>query len=257
LQQGTAIITEPVTCTPSVISLLAVTGRQTISVEKLPTVAIITTGNEVMPLGTEVSDVQIRNSNLWLLTALLRKQGITPVSATHIPDDQKKLKQAFEKVMHADIIISCGGVSAGDTDFIPVVLPELGVEKLFHKIAIRPGKPIWCGKRKDGRLIFSLPGNPLSCLVTFTIFIQYYLSACFGLKPAPLLQLPLQGTRTKKTNLDEFFPVQVVKESAMIRLVSFNGSGDIQAALFADGLAIHPYDRSIIENESRLEYINL
>lgn len=257
LQKGTAVITEPVVCTPSVISMLAVAGRQTITVEKLPTVAIITTGNEVIPLGTEVSDVQIRNSNVWLLKALLAKQGITPVSAAHVLDDKDQLKQSFEKVMHADIIISCGGVSAGDTDFIPVVLPGLGVEKLFHKVAIRPGKPIWCGKRKDGRLIFSLPGNPLSCLVTFTIFIQHYLSACYGLKLSPLLQLPLQGVRTKKTNLDEFFPVQLVKESAVIRLVSFNGSGDIQAALFADGIAIHPQDKPVIENGSKLEYISL
>jgi molybdopterin molybdotransferase len=257
LKKGTAVITEPIICTPSVISLLAVTGKEVITAERKPQIAIITTGNEVKPVGSDISPVQIRNSNLWLLKALLSGHQVIPFSAVHVQDDKALLKEAFEKVLHADIIISCGSVSAGDTDFIPSVLADLGVETLFHKVAIRPGKPVMCGKKKDGPIVFALPGNPFSCLVTFTIFIQHYLLACYGLQPVTPMRLPMQGTRKKKTNLDEFFPVQVVKESAMLKLLTFNGSGDIQAALFAEGIGIHPAATPVIENGHAVDYLQL
>jgi molybdopterin molybdotransferase len=151
--------------------------------------------------------------------------------------------------MDADIIISSGAVSAGDADYVPAVLNQLGVQKLFHKVAIKPGKPFWCGKNPGGGMVFALPGNPLSCLVTFTIFIRPFLNACFGLQAEKPFDFMLDGERTKKSELDEFFPVRFKESRKQLQPVPFNGSGDIQAALFADGIALHPFDRSEIKQE--------
>ena len=128
-------------------------------------------------------------------------------------------------------------------------MQQLEVEKLFHKVAIKPGKPFWCGKSKSKGLVFALPGNPLSCLVTFTIFVQPFLNACFDLPAEERSRFFLDGMRTKRSELDEFFPVRFKGNSNQLEALAYNGSGDIQAALLADGIALHPLDRSTIQNE--------
>lgn len=255
LKQGNVIIEKNLVATPAVISLLAAIGKQTVEVEKLPRVAIITTGNEVRPIDQPVSDVQIRNSNAWLLRSLLAKQNIQPYSTGHQPDDRALLQNAFKKVLDADIIISCGGVSAGDADFVPEAVESLGVQKLFHKLMIRPGKPIWCGKLPGQGMLFALPGNPLSCMVTFTLFVRPYLFASYGISSPHILPMKLQQQRSKKNNLDEFFPVKIIPGENAVETVPFNSSGDIRAALFADGIARHPKEKAVVQAGELVEYI--
>jgi molybdopterin molybdotransferase len=144
--------------------------------------------------------------------------------------------------LSCDIIITCGGVSAGDADYLPEVLADLGVRKLFHKVAIKPGKPIWCGQIPAGGMVFALPGNPVSCMVTFKLFIESYLSTCLGLGAPKTLTLPFRGTRAHSANLDEFFPVTVSGEPAVIQQLPINSSGDIRLGLNADAFAHHPVD---------------
>ena len=187
----------------------------------------------------------------------LRKNNIQPYSVAHLDDDRKKLQTAFKKVLDADIIIASGGVSAGDADFVPEAVEALGVKKLFHKLMIRPGKPIWCGKLPGKGMLFALPGNPLSCMVTFTLFVRPYLHACYGLLQPAIIPMALQQGRMKKTQLDEFFPVKLVPGAAAVSIVPFNGSGDIRAALFADGLARHPLEKSTINPGETVDYISL
>jgi molybdopterin molybdotransferase len=155
-------------------------------------------------------------------------------------DEKSQLRLAFENALPLDILIMCGGVSAGDADYVPEVLTGLGVKKLFHKVAIKPGKPFWCGQLPNGGLVFALPGNPFSCLVTFTLFIDPYLRACYGLPPKQVLRLPLTRGRAKKTSFDEFFPVRLTGPEPRLESIYFNGSGDIRAGLGADGLGLHP-----------------
>jgi molybdopterin molybdotransferase len=255
LRRDDIIIGNAVTVMPSVISLLAAIGKQSVMVEKLPRVAIVTTGDEVKAVDEAVTDVQIRNSNAWLLKSLLHKQGIQPVSIAHVADEPTILQNAFRNALQADIIISCGGVSAGDADFVPDAMAALGVEKLFHKLMIRPGKPIWCGKTKDVKMVFALPGNPLSCMTTFSLFVQPFLNACYGLPSPVSLLMTLKTERIKKTNLDEFFPVKIIPGTDELQIVPFNGSGDIRAALFADGLARHPREKSIIQSGEQVEFL--
>jgi molybdopterin molybdotransferase len=257
LKQGEVIIDRPVIASPSVISLLAAIGKQTVRVEKLPSVAIVTTGNEVKRMDEQVSEVEIRNSNAWLLQSLLHKQGVQHLSMLHMADDPVQLQHAFSHALQFDMVISCGGVSAGDADFVPDAMAALGVQKLFHKLMIRPGKPIWCGKTATGKMVFALPGNPFSCMVTFTLFVLGYLNACYGLPAPPVLSMTIKDERVKKTYLDEFFPVKIIPGTNSVEILPFNGSGDIRAALFADGIARHPREKTILSPGEQIEYLAL
>src|SRR5690606_31845687 len=98
----------------------------------------------------------------------------------------------------------------------------------------------------DGKTVFALPGNPLSCMVTFSLLVQPFLHACYGLTSPVSISMQLKGERSKKTNLDEFFPVKIIPGTAEVEIVPFNGSGDIRAALFADGIAKHPREKATI-----------
>jgi molybdopterin molybdotransferase len=240
LQMGDVVIGRSCRCEPAVMGLLATLGRTTVKVEKLPRITLLTTGNEVVQVGEAVSPVQIRNSNRWLLEAALKKEGVALHSCRHVPDDPGLLRQEIGEALGSDMVILCGGVSAGDADYVPEVLGQLGVEKLFHKMAIRPGKPTWCGVGKGGVMVFALPGNPFSCLVNTILLIKPFLQGCWGLPVQAPLGLPMGEPRKKKTPLDEFFPVHLSGAPARVVGVSLNGSGDIRLGRQANGLALHP-----------------
>lgn len=237
IQADACIFDQNIICTAPVIALLASVGKAEVLVEKLPNVALFTTGDELVEPGQPVSDIQIRNSNQFLLKSLLRKWQIKPVISKHIRDDKTALKQEIGAALNSDIIILCGGVSAGDADYVPEILADLGVKKLFHKVKIKPGKPIWCGQLPSGGLVFALPGNPFSCHVTFKLFIEHYLKTSFGLSETEWPMLLLSTQKPKKTPFDEFFPVTVNQQ---VTPVLFNSSGDVKAALTANALARHP-----------------
>ena len=243
IKQQSFIINEPVVCTPSVITVLASLGYHQVEVEKLPSIAIITTGDEVVNVNELVNEVQIRNSNAHLLKALLDKWKIKPTACTHVKDDAAVLSEAVKKYQSNDILILSGAVSAGDADFVPEVLINAGAKKIFHKVAIRPGKPIWFGQFENGATVFALPGNPFSTLATFKVFIESFLYSCFGLKQPAVITLPINDTRVKKSNLDEFFPVTITSNPAAAVPLNFNTSGDITAALHADALALQPVEK--------------
>jgi len=240
--------------TPSIIGLLATVGKSQVLVNKLPTVAIITTGGEVKMVDEKVSEVQIRNSNLHLIKALLMQNNIKPLFCQHIIDDEKLLKIGIKNYLGVDILIICGGVSAGDADYVPAVLNDLGVKKIFHKVAIKPGKPILCGKKENGAIVFALPGNPFSCLVTYKIFIEAYIYKAVGLPQNIVKTLPINNNRIKKSKFDEFFPVIIDYENNNINSVAINGSGDIRLGMQANALALHETTTSDIFKGKILSY---
>jgi molybdopterin molybdotransferase len=236
---------------------------RTFGVERCPRIALLTTGDEVVPAGVTPSNIQIRNSNRWLIDAALRKNGFRLEACEHSTDDPMSLKEKISDLLSYDVLILCGGVSAGDADHVPATLESLGVKKLFYKLAIKPGKPTWCGTlthptpqvSKTGRsregapepgreprhtMVFALPGNPLACLVNLTLLIQPYLLACQGLRPNEPLGLPMGASRKKRPALDEFFPVYWHGSPARVVPVSINGSGDIRLGMQANALALHP-----------------
>lgn len=254
LKANEIVISEPCICTPPVITLLASLGYAKVPVSKLPLVGVFTTGDEVVPVDQKVSPVQIRNSNRYLIQSLLQRWHIT-TQCHHLKDNEDQLRTSLEKALSFDMVIMSGGVSAGDADYVPGVLESLGVKKILHKVAIKPGKPLWCGQMPNGGLVFALPGNPLSCHVTFKLFIETYLQQCFGLPARTHLQMPLTNTRIKKGTLDEFFPVCLQASPFGVGALQFNGSGDISAALNADGLAVHPAGQQQLKVGSLVEFI--
>ncbi|EHQ29171.1 molybdopterin molybdotransferase MoeA [Mucilaginibacter paludis] len=255
IKAGTGILSANTLCTPAVVSLLATLGRHRVMVASLPKVALFTTGDEVVEVSAAIKPHQIRNSNEYLLQSLLKKWLIKPAVCNHVIDDKQHLAETLKTVLGFDIIITCGGVSAGDADYLPEVLEGLGVKKLFHKLSIRPGKPIWCGQLPMGGLVFALPGNPFSCMVTFKLFIEAYLSVCFGLGMPRILTLPFNGKRKRSSGFDEFFPVSISGEPIAVNLIPINTSGDIRLGLNADALALQPCDADELNDGDSVSYL--
>ncbi len=245
---NTLVLPKGTRVTPQVIGTLASFGKGKFLVEKLPCITIISTGDEIVGVDEPISDVTIRNSNQYVLRAMLQKLEISNVKLLRVKDSKKQLTSTLKKaVNNSDILLISGGVSAGDADFVPQILQEVGVEKIFHKINIRPGKPIWFGKKPDGCTVFALPGNPLSCQTTFKIFVEPFLVKCFGSSPPEMFRFPMAAQRIKKSNFDEFFPVVLYGTPTQAHQKKFNGSGDITAGLFAEGMAWQCYDKMILE----------
>lgn len=256
LKKDTIALHAPFKINASATGFIASMGRGEIWVYKKPDVVIFTTGDEVISVGEQVNDQQIYNSNLPMLKALMLEHQIKPIHAGHILDDEEQLEDFIKPYLGVDILILSGGVSAGDADFIPDILDKLGVEILFHKVAIKPGKPCLCGKLPGGGLVFALPGNPLSCLVTFKLFVERYLEGFSNLPAPDTITFPLNFNRRKKSAFDEFFPVFITEQN-MLNKIDFNGSGDIRLASFANALGIQPADQMDIWNGEGILCIRL
>lgn len=184
IEAGATVLQPGTRITPPVLGLLATLGISELSVYRTPRVAVIATGDELIEPGLPLAEGQIYNSNSYALVAALNALGVTEVQRFHArdnrPETTKVLQEAFE---FADIVISAGGVSVGEYDFIKEVCEEQGVDTIFWRIAIKPGKPVYFGinrRSKPGQLVFGLPGNPVSALVTFNLFVKPALARLQG-----------------------------------------------------------------------------
>ncbi len=237
-RKDTILISKPVLIKPGTITSLASLGYAEVKVATLPAVAIITTGDEVVPVEGAVSGLQVRNSNASLLQSLLSAWKIAPAICRHVKDDPAALYSAIAQQQQRQVLIVSGAVSAGEADHVPSMLLKAGAKEIFHKVAIRPGKPFWFGRFEKGPVVFALPGNPFSTFATFKLFIEPYLRSCFGVAPAPLPHFHLLKQRDKKNDLTEFFPVRFADEPGHVEAIPFNTSGDITAVMHADALAM-------------------
>ncbi|BDA78671.1 molybdopterin molybdenumtransferase MoeA [Leptospira kobayashii] len=255
LHKGDSILFPGHTLGTSEISILASLGKNLVSVVTLPKIQIISTGNEIVPIDRTPLDWQIRDSNSYTISSILSKYKIVPESVKNIPDEESLLTEAISKGLESDILILSGGVSMGSMDLVPSVLQKLGVELVFHKVGIKPGKPIWFGKRGN-TIVFGMPGNPFSVQICSRIFLEPFLRASMGQKQIPAMRLPILGARNKKGSLTEFFPVRLeTKDKTYLSAVSFNGSGDIRAGLSSNGLAVHPADSEQIQDGDWIEFL--
>ncbi|MBX9852102.1 MAG: molybdopterin molybdotransferase MoeA [Cytophagaceae bacterium] len=236
---------------------LAALGKKQINVFGLPQVGMISTGDEIRQVGEAVLSYQIRDSNSYSLEGFFQLYGIRFKNKNIVSDRKEDLINSFRKIQDNDIIILTGGVSAGDADFVPDVLTELSVRKIFHKVKIKPGKPLWFGITRDNKIVFALPGNPFSVQTAFKIFIEPYLRACFGLKTLQFGRLPIIFDRKKKTSFDEFFPVTLkTNNSLCLDKVAFNGSGDITSTIASSGLGWHPAEQEELKEGDLINFIS-
>lgn len=176
----------------AVIGLLATLGYSSFPAYKKPHVSVISTGNELVHPGQTLKPGQIYDSNSYALTAALHSLGLLGVEKLHATDDPTATRKALNKALHSsDVVISCGGVSVGDYDFVKDVAEEMGIKTVFWKIAIKPGKPVYFGIVDNAntpcKLVFGLPGNPVSALVTFHQLVKPALMKMMGLSHQPLM----------------------------------------------------------------------
>lgn len=168
---GDLILREGVRIGAAEMAVLAGAGRSTVMVGRRPTVAILSTGDELIEVGDAPAPGKIVNTNAHLLAALVREAGGIPRSLGIVRDTRDATIAAFEAALESDVVISSGGVSVGAYDFVKEALDALGAETKFWRVAMKPGKPVVFSRRGD-RLLFGLPGNPASCFVSFHLFVR-------------------------------------------------------------------------------------
>lgn len=232
---------------PAEIAVAASVGKANVRVQGRPRVAVISTGDELVPVSETPLPHQIRRSNGLMLVAALAQRGLE-ADEFHLTDDRDALVQRLREILaNFDVLLLSGGVSAGKKDFVPGVLAELGVRKQVHQVAQRPGKPFWFGTHPDGPVVFALPGNPVS---TFLCFLKYVLpvTAKFGSQPGPTPNhATLTETVTFKPDLTYFVPVSTHLDpetgQRLARPLKGSGSGDFANLLDCDGFLELPAGR--------------
>jgi molybdopterin molybdotransferase len=168
IMAGELLAGKGIRITPAEIALLAAFGLGSANVYRQPKVALITVGDELCMPGENAGNLSIYNSNLAMLEACVRASGAALGDVSQLPDDPIRLKEALKTAIEqCDLLVTAGGISTGQYDYMQQSLTELGVEKKFWKVAQKPGKPFYFGTSPSGTLVFSLPGNPVSALVCF------------------------------------------------------------------------------------------
>ncbi len=228
----------------SQVAFAASVGKKQVLVSRIPRIAIVGTGDEVIAIGQKVKPYQIRQSNAYAIEAALRLCGYDQVERFHVRDDKAKLTSCFKKVLKGfDVVILSGGVSMGRFDYVPAILTALGVKEIFHKVKERPGKPLWFGKNKKGKPVFGLPGNPISTQVCLYRYVLPYLNRSVGLKEPRKEFVCLSENVEIKTNLTYFLPVKIKCQHdgrLMGAPVFFHNSGDYPCLSRTDGFVELP-----------------
>ena len=234
------------------LSLLASVGCDPVQVFRRPRVSILTTGDELVAPSERPGPGQIREGNTLHLAAMARAAGAEVRIAGVVSDDPLSLREAFTEALEkGDVLISTGGVSMGEYDLVGAALLDCGVEQVFHKVAIKPGKPVWFGVR-DRALVFGLPGNPVSCLVAHEVFVRPALAKLAGAEPsewAPRLRRARWvGEPPRAIPRQQNLPVELGLGADGVleaRPVRWRGSADLVGLSRAEALAVVPAGESL------------
>ena len=256
---GDLLIPKNKEITAAEIGVFATVGKAKVLIAKHPKVLIVSTGDELVGVSESPLEYQIRRSNVYSLQALLLELGI--VSGTkHLSDDKASLlKEIRVSLSEFDVLIFSGAVSKGKFDYIPEVLDELGVEKSFHKVKQRPGKPFWFGSlasnsidslheemNKKNTVVFAFPGNPVSTYVNcLKYFYPWYQKSVFGIETI-VEEAILCVDFNFKPSMTYFLQVQLKNISGELFAIPLagNGSGDLANLTEADALLELPWDRT-------------
>ncbi len=264
---GQCLLAPPICLRPVEIGLLAELGRAQVQAIPRPRVAVLPTGNELVESDQPLSAGQIRNSNGPLLLAALSSMGIEATDLGIGRDNRDDLQSRITAGLEADVLIVSGGVSAGVLDLVPEVLEQLGTRCIFHKVKMKPGKPLWFGMRvMDGRktLVFGLPGNPVSSLVSFRLFVRPLLDALAGHGFAwpSVTRGVLSAPLNHRGNRPSYQPCRIDYASRLQGLpsigpIAWHSSADLAKLTRANGLAKLEPGNYRLEPNSQVNVISL
>ena len=249
-RQGTVVLPAGTVLRGVELGLLAELGRVNAALYTPPCIAVLATGNELVPPEQAPAAGQIRNSNGGLLTSLALMAGGGVCNLGIARDDKAELRGRLQEGLASDILVISGGVSAGDHDLTPQALLDLGVRQVFHKVNLKPGKPLWFGvldrSATERTLVFGLPGNPVSGLVCFQLFVRPAIHRLAGIADAnPLvISAPLAAAHQQRGERDTFWPARLEFPSGaqrhQVTPLSWRGSGDLRTLVAANCLAFFP-----------------
>jgi molybdopterin molybdotransferase len=257
MRRGEVILHSGQKIRPIEMGLLAEMGADEVLVHPRPNVAILSTGDEIVSHEQIPAPGQIRNSNGPMLTALTLRAGGVPANLGIVPDREELLTRAIASGLEHDVLVLSGGVSAGVMDLTPRILKQLRVAQVFHHVDLKPGKPLWFGVREDERggcLVFGLPGNPVSSLVCFELFVRPALERLSGGTEDPLeaSEAILTQAHQHRGNRATYFPAFYDRSGTLetIRPLAWKGSADLRTLAAANALAYFPPgDRLYAEGE--------
>jgi molybdopterin molybdotransferase len=274
-KRGEPLLTPGVRLDSAAIALAASVGKSHLLVYAKPQVAVLATGDEVVDIDVRPGPNQIRNSNSYSLAAQIQAAGAEPVLLPIAPDEPARLEELIGDGLESDLLVLSGGVSAGKYDLVEQVLAVLAAEFFFTGAQIQPGRPIVfgriprpsgtqvglesstrkqamndAGQTQDHTYFFGLPGNPVSTMVTFDLFVRPLLDALAGLSPRSLvfLHAKLTSEIRTKAGLKRFLPglLSGEFEHTEVDLVRWQGSGDIAATARSNCYLVIPPDRTHI-----------
>lgn len=240
------------------VGVAATIGKTQLRVTELPKAMIISTGDELVEIHQIPLPHQIRKSNVHRIRATLQALGIAATTA-HLQDDEESIRAALAAILEEyPFVILSGGVSKGKFDFIPDALEALGVKKLFHRIAQRPGKPFWFGRYRQNTCVFALPGNPVSSFMCTLRYILPWIRACQGLEAMNYPYAQLTEDYRFLPDLTYFLQVKTHHTSdgmTLARPVTGHGSGDLANLVDADGFLELPRGRNVFNAGEVFPYI--
>ncbi|MFP4556176.1 MAG: gephyrin-like molybdotransferase Glp [Bacteroidales bacterium] len=231
VKQGDLVLNGGTLIEPQHVAILAAVGVSQVEVAVQPKVAVLTTGDELVEPDIVPHAGQIRNSNGHQLYTQVKRAGALPIYGGIIDDTLEATRDAISKALsECDIVILTGGVSMGDFDYVPQVLSELGVELKFKTIAVQPGKPTVFGV-KESKLVFGLPGNPVSSFLQFELHVRPAIQKIMGsrLPQKNIIKIPLAvDYKRKRAGRQALVPAQIT-DSGQVQPVSYHGSAHIFA----------------------------
>lgn len=241
---GSVLIPAGTRLDASHIATLAMAGKSPVTVVRSPSVAILATGDEIVSINETPAPHQIRNSNSYMLSALVRSSGGRPAILPVARDTKQVLRELLERGLKHDLLIVSGGVSAGKYDLVKPVLRELGVEFHFERVRVQPGQPTAFGTQGSVP-VFGLPGNPGSTLITYQLFARPALELLGGVADPllPLLSARFEEPFHHKLGLTRFLPARLSADGQHIRHIPWQGSSDVPALAKANAFLVADHDR--------------
>jgi len=242
------------------MGMLAALGYDKVRVTRKPTVAIIPTGSELVEPGAKLGRGKIRNSNAYSIYSLVLEAGAEPKYLGVAPDKKAELRKKIRKAVRFDMVVLTGGVSVGDYDLVKDQLKDFGVRPVFWQVRIRPGKPIFFGVRRK-QLVFGLPGNPVSAMLTFQLFVRLAIDQMLGKKKPGLRpgKAILLDNISVKPGLKKFLRGVLDQDGMVLQVLPypFQKSGVLKSMVKSNAMIVVPPEIEVMEKGEEVEILFL